>query len=134
MHGLDRKTHKYLIEPITETKHIVFHFHKRFVNFVNKIERSKKLALRCLFGSLRSDCQSTVGRNIRYLENEYHLGDIGEFHPRTAAKKEYATIPKKEEWRIHIIKELIDVRQGMLMVPGLQYSELEEILTFAAAS
>ena len=134
MHGLDRKTHKYLIEPISETKHIVFHFHKRFVNFVKKIQRSKKLALRCLFGYLKSDCQSTIGRNIRHLQNEYHIGEIGEFHTRAATKKEYATIPKEEEWRIHIIKELIDVRQGMITVPGLSYNELKEILTFAAAS
>ena len=27
MHRLDRKTHKYLIEPISETKHIMFHLH-----------------------------------------------------------------------------------------------------------
>ena len=134
MHGIDRKTHKYLIEPISETKHIVFHFHKRFINFVKKIQSSKKLALRCLFGSLKNDCQSTVGRNIRFLQNKYHLGEISDFDSRTANKNEYEPIPKDEEWRVHVIKELIDVRQGMITVPGLSYNELKEILTFAAVS
>ena len=61
MHKLNRKTHKYLIEPISETKHIMFHLHKRFCNFVLKLSSSKKLASRCLLSVLKNECQSVTG-------------------------------------------------------------------------
>ena len=134
MHRLDRQTHKYLIEPISETKHIMFHLHKRFINFMRKIKSSKKLALRCLLHSLQDDCQSTTGRNIRFLLQKYHLGEINELDAKTVNNREYVKIPKEEEWRIHVIRELIDVRQGTKSIPGLVYNEIKDILTFAAVS
>ena len=63
-----------------------------------------------------------------------HLGEIKELDAKTVNNREYVKIPKEEEWRIHVIRELIDVRQGTKSIPGLVYNEIKDILTFAAVS
>ena len=76
IHELDRKTHKYLIEPISGTQHIMFALQKRFINFIKKINASKKTALRMLYETVKLDCQSTTGRNLRMLILLYDLDSI----------------------------------------------------------
>lgn len=134
MHRLDRKTHKYLIEPISETKHIMFHLHKRFINFINSIRSSKKLALRNLFSSLKNDCQSVTGRNLRYLLCKYNKGRVDELNNTVVQNHAYCAISENERWRIPLMKEIIDTRNGQIQVIGMSKDDLNEILNFAATS
>ena len=46
MMKLDRCSHRYLIEPLSKTRHIKFSLMKRFINFTNKIVESPKQSLR----------------------------------------------------------------------------------------
>ena len=134
MHGLDRKTHKYLIEPISQTKHIMFHFHKRFMNFISKIQESQKHAMRSLFTSLKHDCQSITGRNIRFLLNRYNKGLITELNKHTTDQGKYQEIPETERWRINILKELIDAKNGCTEISYFNFKELQDIMEFAATT
>ena len=134
MHGLDRKTHKYLIEPISQTRHIMFHFHKRFINFISKIQESQKQAMRSLFASLKHDCQSVTGRNIRFLMNKYNKGCINELNKHTTDQGIYQEIPDNERWRVDVLKELVDVKKGDKNIAEFKFKELEEIMEFVATT
>ena len=46
IYRLHRKTHKYLIEPVTDTRHIIFSFYKHFIKFINNISSSKKSSMK----------------------------------------------------------------------------------------
>ena len=35
-----------------------------------------------------------------------------------------------DEWKVNIVKELIEIRSGGLEVPGMEVDELEDILEF----
>ena len=52
MLGLHRKTHRYFLEPVSETKHIIFHLYKRFLTFIANILQNKKRPLRILCGAV----------------------------------------------------------------------------------
>ena len=134
MHGLDRKTHKYLIEPVSETKHIMFVIQKNFMNFTKRIAASKKLAIRVLFETVKYDCQSTTGRNLRRLMVQYELDTIHELGAEATNGKQYATLPEGESWRVDIVKEIVEINQGLLIVTNFTRNELRDILDFAATT
>ena len=134
MHGLDRKTHKYLIEPVSETKHIMFVIQKNFMNFTKRIAASKKLAIRVLFETVKYDCQSTTGRNLRRLMVQYELDTIHELGAEATNGKQYATLPEGESWRVDIVKEIVEINQGLLEVTNFTRNELRDILDFAATT
>ena len=69
MCNLDRRTHRYFIEPLGERQHIKSHLIKRYVNFTKKIVTSTKTQLVNMYHVIKSDCRSTTGRNIRRIEN-----------------------------------------------------------------
>ena len=43
---------------------------------------------------------------------------------------DYHTVEEKDAWKIQFAKELVDVRQGDLSVPGLGQDEIQTILVF----
>ena len=49
MLNVPRQTHKYLIEPLSEKKHINAVIYKRFLNFIIQIEKSSKKLPKKLF-------------------------------------------------------------------------------------
>lgn len=131
MHGLDRKTHKYLIEPVSESRHIMHAMHKRFIKFFKNIDTSKKIALRGLFTKMKYDCQSRTGRNLRHLMLRYDV-DLMENIQCEILNQKYVDIPPKELWRIHVIKEVIDVKHGLKVIPGFNNKELQELLVLSS--
>ena len=71
IYGLHRKTHTYLIEPVTGTRHIIFNIDKRFINFTNNISSSKKSSTKEILVCIKNDCQSTTCRNHDLLYTVY---------------------------------------------------------------
>ena len=131
MLGLDRKTHKYLIEPVGGTRQIIFNLHKRFINFTNKLATSKKTAVRGLLDAIKNDCQSTTGHNLRLLMLYYQTDRIKDLKSDITDDRQYVAIPKPEEWRVNFIK---DVKHGISLLPGFDREEINNFLNFACIS
>ena len=122
MLSLPRKTHRYFIEPLSGTKHVVKSIRKRFLNFVAGIRRSRKEVLRRMMRTIERDCRSTTGRNMRKLELLSSHGKL-----EVTCDAPYMEIPVGEEWKIAIAKEIVDLIDGNLTVPNLSPDELAEI-------
>ena len=58
MYDLPRETHKYFVEPITGKTHLKKTLCKRFLNFIESVKSSKKIALKNLFKVVKYDCRS----------------------------------------------------------------------------
>ena len=50
--------------------------------------------------------------------------------PPGSAHVRYRTIPDSEEWRVNMCKELLNVRENDVTVPGFSSDELEELLGY----
>ena len=47
---------------------------------------------------------------------------------------DYHEIPKEENWRSNFVKEIVDIRNEELIVPGFEKAQLDEILEHLCTS
>ena len=62
---LPRNTHRYFIEPISNTRHIISSLYSRFLRFIDKIKSCNKSAILNLFHTIKYDCRSNTGLKLR---------------------------------------------------------------------
>ena len=67
MYGLPWATHRYFIEPLTNRPHLRKLLIRRYLAFINKIEKSSKKALKALLEIARKDVRTTTGKNLRMM-------------------------------------------------------------------
>ena len=123
---LSRRTHRYLIEPLTETAHIVKSIYRRFIKFLNSIADGKKDSLKRVLATMKTDVRSTTGKNLRHLMLKTKNFCIKELWTQ---KEPYQAIPSSEIWRIEMIKELIEAKSGDLSII-LTTQEIDDLAEF----
>ena len=128
MFGLDRKTHRYFIEPLRKRQHIKWALIQRFLNLTKRLKESPKTQLSMLYQVIRNDCRSTTGRNIRRVENIFHGKPFEEIRETNIRKKEFVPVPEEEKWRIPLVKELIEVKYNQLVLEGFSRSQIDEMV------
>ena len=109
MLSLPRNTHRYLLEPLAETPHIIKFLWKRFVTFVGSIADGNKTVLRRVLDLVRNDTRSVTGKNLRLLKMKTENFNEKELDVH---KKEYKAIPSEEMWRVPLTRDLIATRCG----------------------
>ena len=65
--GIPRNTHRYLIQSLTERKHLKQNLVLRFLNFCDKLSKCKKEVIRTVFSKLKLDVRSTTGSNLKEI-------------------------------------------------------------------
>ncbi len=128
MYRIDRTTHRFLIEPISGIPHIKCAILQRFVKFASNLSSSKKKVISNTYTRFSGDCRSTTGSNLRnvLLENDVDA-------TKTLEKKdikEFKATPLDQEWRISIIKELIQIRDGAMESIGWTKDDLQDTLKY----
>ena len=129
MFKLDRKTHRYLIEPISGMEHLKCAIHKRFISFTEKLSSSPKTVVKDLYRKFGNDCRSTTGSNLRRVMLHYNTIPFSPT-PNEVSRKGFEATPEGEEWRSNVIHELIDVRDGAMKMSGWTLQEIEETLVY----
>ena len=130
MFGLDRCTHRYLIEPISDMQHIKMSLMQRFVGFTRKLSSSRKDILRHAFKVFKTDCRSTTGSNLRNIMLECNMSTIDTLSQTAIRGLEFRPTPKDDEWRIHIIRDLLEIREGLKTEIGWSSEDLSHTLEF----
>ena len=64
-------------------------------------------------------------RNMMLLFNKNTIDDIEE---KDITEYVYAPVDKKDEWKIQILKELIDVKNGELQLENICPEEVENLI------
>ena len=127
---LDRKTHRYLIEPISKMEHLKNALHKRFIAFTKKLEKSPKMVVRKINQIVGKDCRSVTGENLRRILIHYDSDPIKGPTRDDISKKAFKELPIGEEWRVSMINELIDMRDRSMEADCWSSNEIEETLTY----
>ena len=134
MYNLPYATHRYFVQSVSGKIHIKNILMKRFLGFIGQIERSpKKLPLK-LLKLIRHDTRSTTGSNLRnimllqgkFTIDEIRLNDIDNF--------EYSSVLPENQWKVDMVKEIIEVRADELNVDNFSEKELDEILEYLCTS
>ena len=131
MLNLNRCTHRYFIEPLSGTKHIKFSLIQRFINFTQKIYSSIKTPLKTLYKSIRNDCRSITGKNLRNIMLLLEVNNIDSINRNSMQKIKYHEASDNEKrCRINMVKELIEVKRRKLHVANFNTGEVDEILDY----
>ena len=134
MFSLLRQTHKYLIEPISESWHLKKILIWRFISFIRQIKSSKKVAPKDLLRLIETDTRSVTGNNIRNilrLTKKLHINDV---EKQDIGNIDYVEIPDEEKWRISLIKSAIEMMNSPIDPLGPSTDELRDIIDFACTS
>ena len=131
MADLPFQTHRYLIEPLTGTRHLKIKLIRNFLKFILSVKESSKPVLRQLYNLTKDDVRTITGsnlRNILLLTNKLHIDDL---HAGLVDSIEYHQIKEEDKWRVGLLKELIDLKHGKMTLPeGWPPGDLETILNF----
>ena len=111
MMKLNRCSHKYLIEPLSQTRHIKFSLMKRFINFTHNILNFSKTFLKALHSCVRKDCRSITGNNLRNIMLQLNVDNIESITMKSIMKMKYQeACNREEECRINMVEEIIKVK------------------------
>ena len=129
MLGLPLNSHRYFIEPLSGKKHLKSELIKRFLTFVDRIQKSSKTTLSYVLELVSQDVRSVTGKN--QLAIKQRCGK--EIRDRITANESfvaYKEVPPNEAWRISVKKELIECTHETLFVDGFEKEELQEMMTW----
>ena len=130
--NIDRCTHRYMIEPLSECLHLKTMISSRYATFHRSLVTSKKLPVRFLARLVEKDNRTVLGRTLSRLM--LYCGIIDDDLSRLSStlikkKMKYRDVPIGEEWRVNLSKELLKIQNGNAVeIPGFTSEECEELI------
>ena len=112
-------THRYILNELSNCPPLQVSFAKRFSKFCSQIKDCKREEILHLFNIQKYDNRSTFGKN--YIKIMLLNKDYGSVY----------RCPEGQEWRIPVIRELLDVQSGKQFL-AYAYFEEEEIYNILA--
>ena len=127
---LPRETHRYLIEPISESLHVKTMLCSRFVTFHNSLCNSSKFSIRLLSNLCKDDRRTVLCRNLNNIANDCQI-DVNDLNKHLVKSRlKFCTVQAEDAWRIPILKELIEARDSQLSIDGFANNDIVEIINF----
>ena len=130
MYGLPRSTHRYFVEPVSGIPHVKRMLVKNFLSFINQIQKSSKTVSKVLLETVKYDLNCTTGSNLRNILELVDKETIEELSVEDSQCIEYHKIPVEEEWRIGVVRDIIDIRNNNATLEGFSMKEFENLLDF----
>ena len=120
-------THRYLIEPISCTRHPKTMLTGRMMKFMESLRTSSKSSVRYLVNSVVDDRRTLVGRTVSRIAKECDISR-GSLTSRDGYKVKYFGIPAENEWKVSILLELLKARNGCIAIPEMGMDEISMMI------
>ena len=85
--NVDRKTHRFLIEPLSGRLHLKTLLAARYVSFYRSVTDCDKFPVRYLMRLFESDHRTVVGRTMYWLKESCDVDHIGMLTPALVKRK-----------------------------------------------
>ena len=106
--NLPYTTHRYLIKPISERRHVKWLLISRFQKYMEKIEKSKKPILKVLKEATERDVMSRTGGNMRKIMLLVGKSDISDVTQTDIDNMKYFPISHDDKWKLELINLLVE--------------------------
>ena len=130
---LPRTTHRYLIEGLSDSVHPKTMLCSRFVQFMEVVSKSSKSNVRYLANLVWNDRRTLVGRTLTRIAQDCHT-DRAALSSTVARKLVYRKPLKENEWRIPLLRELLDGRSGKCTIAGFNDDEIAALIDDACTT
>ena len=134
MYDLPYDTHRWLIEPISESLHIKRILIQRFLNFVKQVRESKKSITKVLLNTIMYSVKSTTGYNLRRIMLETNRVDVNQLDNFKIENIKYHPVKNEDKWKVSVIKGCIDALMQSLESVRLMDSPQRNSMKFVATS
>ena len=85
-------------------------------------------------GGLECDVRSITDQNLNNIKLLCGYDDIDDLKPNSCDDLLFHKVPPGEDWRINLIREIIDVKYDERNIENLDAEEIDEILEFVCTS
>jgi len=130
LYNLPRETHRYLIEPVSENLHIKTLLCTRFYTFYSSLSHCTKLAIRTLANIFNNDMRTVLCRNLNNIAADCNLLVTELSKNIIISTLKFSVIPPNEEWRIPLLKELLEIRNDDYALIGFANDDISQIIEF----
>ena len=130
-YNVPNTTHRYLISPLSSAHHLKVMLTSRYINFMKSLQASTKYVVRVLLSICVNDLRTVMGRTLSTLARLCECNVSALSASAVKSTLEYFPVPVGEEWRVQILKELINHE---VEVPGFSSEELREITEYVCTS
>ena len=135
--NVDNKTHRFLIEPLSNQSHLKTLLLSRYLKFHRSLRNSPKFTVRFLTRICERDQRTVLGQNLQYLSNQCNLiwsELLATSAVNIKSKLIFEPIPDESMWICDLAGELLDIRNGKIQLPGFSQDEIAALLCFACTS
>ena len=94
---------------------------------MKSIQESSKPTMKNMLAVVKTECRSNTGRNLRKLMHVVGKTRIDDLEAKDINYLTYNDIPPGDEWKIDMAREIIDVKNGDMVV-DMSPKEIDEIL------
>ena len=101
---------------------------------MDKISKSGKERVKMLMETSREDVRSVTGSNYRNIMLLVGKSSVADVRKEDVDKIDYFKLDSGDSWKVGSIIEIIQVKQGLMEVPGFEFDELEVILDYLCTS
>ena len=128
IYNVPRTTHTYLIEDISDGFHVTVMIASRLIQFHKTLIENKKSVLRLLASLNMDDVKTIHGRNLAKLKKSLNceITDMSSNFIKTNLRYKY--LPALEEWRVPLLKNLLDIRNNDLELNGFEKTEINSMI------
>ena len=125
---VDKRTHRYLLEPVSRVPHMKTMLICRFITFAQKLINNSKFSARFLSNLSLFDKRTVFGQNVAGILSSCNLEeDDFDKLSKSFAKNNVSYWQDEEEdclWRVPLIDEIIELRSGKKEIDGFSHKEL----------
>ena len=107
---------------------------RRFFSFLLQIKSSAKKIPSFLLNIIRKDARSTTGQNLRNMMLLFNKNSIDDIKESDISEYIYAPVEKKDEWKIQLLKELIDVKNDKPQLENISKEEADFMIEYLCTS
>ena len=120
-------THRYHIEAVSGMRHPKSLLCSRFVSFLGSLRTCLKGSIRYLSNLVYSDRRTLVGKTVSRIASECKA-ERSTLSKHDVKNMRYFPPPPGDEWRLGLLQELIKVRDGSAVIPGISMDEVGAII------
>ena len=133
--NVSRKTHRFLIEPLSDHLHLKTLLMARFISFHRGLIHSQKFTIRFLARLAERDHRTVSGRTLDYLVDKCKLGNISDLSPHVVKKSlNFQSVPPELDWQVSLAREILSIRCGDTIIDGFTNEEINFMLDYACVS
>ena len=129
--NVDRCTHRYFIEELTESLHPKVMLCSRYIGFQESLAKTDKFPVKFLASLCQTDQRTVFGRTLRRISLECS-SPLGQLPSKLLVKKvmKFSPVPEAETWRLGLLNNLLDIRCSKAVLPGFTSTEVEDMIRY----